>query len=149
MPGNIPRSARLEEQHICCRDWAQALPGCLSHPPFSQPPPMPYPVKEGQGAGGTQLSPVPAEKCWLDAFPRVPRLPGVWLAFRLEPTLAGPLPRGFVTWRSRWCSGREPGFLGSVVGCGPNASCPMSGWDSCHLAAQGPILRGQASGFSR
>lgn len=26
--------------------------------------------------------------------------------------------------------------------------CPVSGWDPCYLAAQGPILRGQASGFS-
>lgn len=88
MPGNIPRSARLEEWHICSQDWALALPGCLSHPPFFQPPPAPYPVREKQGAGRTQLSPVPAEKCWLHALPGVPRLPGVWLAFRLEPTLA-------------------------------------------------------------
>lgn len=46
----------------------------------------------------------------------------MWLAFRLEPTLAGILPRDFVTWMLRWYTGQVPGFLGTVVGYGPNAS---------------------------
>lgn len=28
---------------------SKALPGCLSHPPFFQPLPTPYPVREGRG----------------------------------------------------------------------------------------------------
>lgn len=39
-----------------------------------------------------------------------------------KPTLAGPLPRGFVTWRLSWFSSWGLEFLGSKVGCGANTS---------------------------
>lgn len=75
------------------REWAKE--GCARLPLLPTLLPAPthaLPGAGGKGAGGTQPPPVPAEKCWLGAFPRVPRLTGVWLAFQLSPLLLGHWP---------------------------------------------------------
>lgn len=48
VPGNIPEVPDWRNNISVPGDWAKAEPGCLSHPPFSQPPPVPYPVREGR-----------------------------------------------------------------------------------------------------
>lgn len=50
-------------------------PGYLSHPSFSQPPPTLYWVRESRGLEEHSF-PLFQQKCWLNAFPRVPRLTG-------------------------------------------------------------------------
>lgn len=100
--------------------------------PSPQPPPTPSLVGEGQEAGGTQLCPVPVEKCWLDGFPRVPRLAGVWLAFHLSPLRLGHCPE------TSWHIGQGSGFLGS--GLWHWCLCPIPRAASLPPGCPGPVF---------
>lgn len=67
----IPRKC-LAEKPADLLLGARSSVGCLSQPP---------PLNRRLRVGGTQIPPVPAGRCWLGAFRKVPRLTGMWLAF--------------------------------------------------------------------